>query len=250
MQGDRWQLAIAYPIMNPNFALQNKLDQTLEKIEESESIITHLKQENEELQKIISVRRSDELDIEEEEIKNLYKPSSHRLATLGIVFFLSIVITFMIRIENFSDLLKKYSPIDNQVINKIVFAVFIFLLIVIIKQYIENLILQRKVLSVCSTNNFKLFYKELLENKNWSDKTPKEFTELDVFTFINGPKKWYKSILSSLGFKLFHMGTNERIKNYFINTLLNRKLIKVYFAKELDRTFTIKDGRTYYLWNN
>lgn len=243
------EVALYEPIYD-NFLLQKNLDRALKKSEELNSTIKYLKEENEDLQKVINEKRSNELEHEEREIKNLYKPSSRSLFSLGITFLLALVLAIMTRIDNISELLKKYSPLDNQIINNTIFILFILLLIIIIKQYVENLLLRRKIQTVCSTSSFKLFYKQLVEKKQWNDKNPKEFNELDVFDFIYGSKDWYKTVLSKLGFNLYHVGTYEKVKDYFINTLLNKKLIKVYYAKELDRTFTIKDGKSYYYYSN
>ena len=94
---------------------------------------------------------------------------------------------------------------------------------------------------------FPTFYETI---KDWEDDKTKDFSEEDVFSFIYGKKTKIKKTFAYLGFKLFQVETIDRLKNFFINSLLNKQLIKISLAKDLDRTFTIKEGhRKYYYFD-
>jgi len=241
------ELALYEPLYD-NVALQKEIEKANEKIETLESDNEKLEKENKELQQTLEEKKINELSKEEKELRNLYKPSSQKLASLGIVFLLSLALTIMTKIEDVSAMIKKYSPIDDQTINKGIFFIFIILLVAIIKQYTEHLMFRRKVAMVCSPKFSKSFLKYLSLIKEWDEEKPKDFSEADVFSFISGAETKWKRLLSFLGFNLFNDETCDRLKDYFINSLINKKLIRIHHAKDLDRTFTIRDDKKYYYW--
>ena len=122
------------------------------------------------------------------------------------------------------------------------------MLLLVVKQYIENKILSQKVSDVCAPSFSKEFWAYLSNIKEWEDDKTKDFSEEDVFTYIYGKKTIIKNILGKIGFKLFQAETIDRLKNFFISSLLNKQLIIISLAKDLDRTFTIKEGRRKYFY--
>jgi hypothetical protein len=243
------ELALYEPLYD-NVSLQNELEAAKNKIEDLESKNTELQRDNDELQKSLEQKQSNEMEKEAQELKALYKPSPQRLASLGIVFLLSAALATMTKIEEVYSVIKKYSPIEEGYISPVVFGIFIFTLFIVLKQFIENKSIARRTGEVCSPLHCREFLQYLSEVNEQEENRPKMFTESDALAFIYGKKTWWKKTLSFLGFRMFHIETNDRLKNYFINTLLNKKLITIYHAKDLDRVFTIRDGKTYYYWNN
>ena len=63
-----------------------------------------------------------------------------------------------------------------------------------------------------------------------------------MFDFIAGKRAGWKILLGSLGFKLFQTRTYETLKDYFIGHLLKKELIKISYARDLERTFTINSA--------
>lgn len=243
------ELALYEPLYD-NVTLQNELEEAKGKIEDLESKNDELQKANDELQKALEEKQTSEIEKEAQELKGLYKPSPQRLASLGIVFLLSAALVTMTKIEEVYAVIIKYSPIEETYIRPVVFGVFIFTLFIVIKQFIENKAMARRTGEVCSPLHCRDFLQYLSKIKEQEENRPKIFTESDALAFIYGRATWWKKALSFLGFKMFHIETNDRLKNYFINTLLNKKLITIYHAKDLDRAFMVRDGKSYYYYQN
>jgi|AntAceMinimDraft_9_1070365.scaffolds.fasta_scaffold41669_1 hypothetical protein len=241
------ELALFEPLYD-NVSLQSKLDEAEEKIKDLEEKVDSLKKNNEELNESLSRKQNEELEEENLRLKELYKPSNQKLASLGILFLLSSVFAVMTKVEEVSVVLKKYSPFPEQYLNNVIFGIFILMLLLVIKQYVENKIVSLKVSEVCSPKFSKEFWVYLSSVKYWENEKTKDFAEEDVFYFIHGKDNKVKKIFGILGFKLFQVETSDRLKNFVINTLLNKKLIEISLAKGLDRTFTIKEGLRKYIY--
>ena len=241
------ELALFEPLYD-NVSLQIKLDEGEQKIKNLEEQVEILKKNNEELSKSLTRKQNEELEEENLKLKELYKPSSQKLASLGILFLLTSFFAVMIKIEEVSVVLKKYSPFPESYLNIIIFGIFVLMLILVIKQFIENKFISLKVSEVCSPKFSKEFWTYLNSVKDWEEEKTKDFAEEDVFCFIHGKDNKLKSIFGVLGFKLFQVETSDRLKNFVINTLLNKKLIEISLAKGLARTFTIKEGRRNYIY--
>lgn len=240
-------LALFEPLYD-NVSLQSQLEEANDKIEELDRQLKDLKEQNSILNESLSKKQNDELEKKNLELKQLYKPSRQSLASLGILFLLSSTFTVMTKFEEVSLLIKKYSPLQENLLNRIIFGVFIFMLLLVVKQYIENKILSQKVSNVCSPSFSKKFWSYLGNIKEWEDNKTKDFSEEDIFSYIYGKKTIIKNILGKIGFKLFQVETIDRLKNFFISSLLNKQLIKISLARNLDRTFTIKEGRRKYYY--
>ena len=240
-------LALFEPLYD-NVSLQSQLDEATENIKKLENQIDNLNGQNDELNEALSKKQNDELENKHLELQQLYKPSKQRLASLGILFLLSSTFTVMTKFEEVSSVLKKYSPLPESLLNKMIFGLFIFMLLLVVKQHMENKLLSQKVSKVCSPKFSKEFWSYLGYIKDWEDDKTKDFSEEDVFSFIYGKRTRIKNALGHLGFKLFQVETIDRLKNFFINSLLNKHLIKISLAKDLDRTFTIKEGHRKYFY--
>lgn len=244
------ELALYEPIYD-NVSLETKVDEAAEKIIELEEQVTDLKEENTRLKETLNKKEDAKLEKENLELKQLYKPSKQKLASLGILFILSSTLAVMTKIEQFSIILRKYSPISEIILNNLVFGLFVIMLIVVAKQYIENKLISLKVGEVCSPKFSMQFWQYLNALKEWEEKKAKDFTEGDVFAFIYGRESKFKRLLSALSFKMYQIETVDRLKNHFINTLLNKQLITISLASGLDRAFIIKEGyRRYYFFDD
>jgi hypothetical protein len=241
------ELALYEPLYD-NVTLQSQLDEASKKIIDFERQIENLTEKNLTLNKALTEKQNSELENENFELKQLYKPSKQKLASLGILFLLSSSFAVMTKIEEVSLVVKKFSPLPEPILNKVIFYLFIFMLIMVVKQYIENKIISQKVSEVCSPKYSKRFWNYLNIFKDWDDDKTKDFTEEDVFSFIQGKNNNIRKIFASLGFKIFQIETTDRLKNFFINSLLNKQLIEISLAKGLDRTFTVKEGYRKYFF--
>ena len=241
------ELALFEPLYD-NVSLQSKLDEAEQKVKNLEEKVDSLKKINEELNESLSRKQNEELEKENLSLKELYKPSSQKLASLGILFLLTSIFAVMTKVEEVSVVVKKYSPFPESYLNNMIFGIFILMLILVVKQFIENKLVALKVSEVCSPKFSKEFWSYLNSIKDWEEEKTKDFAEEDVFYFIHGKDNKFKRILGILGFKLFQVETSDRLKNFVINTLLNKKLIEISLAKGLARTFTVKEGRRKYFY--
>jgi hypothetical protein len=66
-----------------------------------------------------------------------------------------------------------------------------------------------------------------------------EFSEVEVFNFISGRKNRLKQFASFLGFRIHGRDTIALLSDIFIHNLLNRKLVHVSKAENMQRYFTI-----------
>ncbi|MCH8032218.1 MAG: hypothetical protein IH950_00490 [Bacteroidetes bacterium] len=206
-----------------------------DKLESSEKFIGTLQQELE--------RKNDlEFKSEVEYLEKLYKPTTQKWASVGLVFLLSSTLISMTKIEEVSNFIKRYSPIGEFYINTILFFVFIFLFLITIKQYIDHKIVERKIGEITSSKYSNQFMTFLNDKKSWRYQSPKAFTENDVFEFLSPNPHKYQKYFKWLQLKLFNTATQERLKSIFISNLLSKKLIDISSADSLDRSFIIKEN--------
>ncbi|MGV8843578.1 MAG: hypothetical protein ACOH2I_10150 [Pseudomonas sp.] len=238
-------LALFEPLYE-NVSLQEKLDEALDKVKTLEEKIISLSEGENRLQDAVNKKQNDALTKENNDLNNLYKPSRSKITSLGIMFLMSTSFAIMLKIEEVSILLKKYSPISEDIVNNLIFGIFAFMLFIVVKQYLENKYFTMKVGEVCSPKFSMEFANFLRENKEYEEDKQKHFTESDVFQFIHGPGSKWKKYLSILGLSLFSIETSDKLKNFVINGLLNKKLIANSHAKGLDRVFLIKDTSRYF----
>lgn len=246
LQRSAQELALYEPLYD-NVSLQGQLDEALEKIQTLEDETSDLNQKNIDLEEALKIKKDDELEKENLELKSLYKPSGQKMASLGVMFFLSASFAVMTKIEEVSVVLKKYSPVPESMINNVIFSIFIFLLVLVIKQLVENHFISKKSSEVCSPKFSKEFVEHLKEIHEYEEDKPITFSESDAFSFIHGKDRKLKTLFSFFGFRLFNIDTSDKLKNYFINSLLNKKLIVITHAKDLDRNFAIKHGHSHYI---
>lgn len=226
--------------------LERKLDDALDKIKSLEDEIISLESKNNELHQAIERRRDELLENEVKELQELYKPSPNKIRSLGMAFLLTVSLAIMTKIESIYDVLKKYSPIQEHYLNSAIFILFVGMLLMVVKQWAESRLIIRRSEEVCSSLFCQQYLKHLSEKYEWEGRGPKLFTEADTFLFIQGGKSWWKRLLASSGFRVFQIGTYDKLKNLFINTLLNKKLIEIKNARNLDRVFIIVDEISHY----
>ena len=214
---------------------------------------TRLQQENDSLRdelkaltEVVSESQNKALRKETDEIKEIYKPSKANLASLGIVVLLTSASAVMVKMEEVSNFLKKYSPIDERTLNKSLFFLCLIVITLTVKRFIEYHWIKHKI-HEASSAAFSMKFMELLNStKKWEKDYFRTFTETDVVAFLEDNLCKRRKWLEILGFRLFSIETVESLKNFFIHTLLSKKLIEISSADSLDRTFVIKSGNWRY----
>ena len=101
-----------------NIIHEEEIEELKQTIRVNEFTIRELKKE---LLKLLS----DKVDEKTSELIKLYKPSRRNLFSLGIIFFLTFTISILTKVEDIAKILNKYSPLDQQTFNYIIFVIFI-----------------------------------------------------------------------------------------------------------------------------
>lgn len=193
--------------------------------------------------------QAEALKHETEGINELYKPGKASIASLGIVFLLTAVSGIMTKIEEVTNFLRKYSPVDEIVINKILFFLFLAILLITAKRLIEYHAMKQKLNETSSSEFAAHFMGYLTAHKGWDEKCIRTFSERDVVFFIECNISRRRKCLEILGFKLFSIECVETLKKFFIHTLITKRLVEIWTADSLDRNFRIKTGwrHTYFV---
>lgn len=217
---------------------QVALDQAHKEIADLRQSIELNEWEIDQLKKNIEDKETEEFEKEKKQIESLYITSGRSFTSMGIALLLSGLLVVMTNIENVSEKIKKYSPIDEKYLNLSIFIIFIVVLLLTLKRYFENAVMKRRVREVCSiiaTVNFMRYLRQK------SQETPvKRFSEYEVFEYLYGKRRWWKNLLSIIGFVHFRNETLDQLKDFFLSNLLRKKLISIYYADGLERTFIIK----------
>jgi|GEM_PF-6751747 len=227
--------------------LQSELDKIKIELEETKSELSSERKNNDELRKEIQTEKDDSLNAEIQHLQSLYTPSTRKYASLGIGIILSGALGIMTQMENVSIVLQKYSPFEQQYMSTGFFIFLILFLATILRKLWESEYMKRKSEQVCSPKCNSDFM-EYLRSTRDSDEPIIEFSEVDVFDFISGDKKWLKGLASFLGFSIFRSDTVNKLKDIFIHTALNKKLIGISRADGMQRYFTISSSRAHYIW--
>ena len=134
-----------------NILTQAELDKAHNEINDLKQIIESKEWEIEKLKGQIEDREIKEFEKEKKQLESLYTTSGHKIASVGTALLLSGLLLVMTNIENISEKIKKYSPIDDKYLNIIIFTIFIVLLLLALKKLIENIMIKRRVWQACST---------------------------------------------------------------------------------------------------
>ncbi|TLX72386.1 hypothetical protein E9993_17770 [Labilibacter sediminis] len=213
---------------------EEELEKLKEKIESKDLRIEKL----EEI--IVNLRENKSEDLTKELIES-YKPSGRSKVYSGLTFLLIFVYGILTKSEDILGILKKYSPLDIEVLNTIVFSTFIFMIILFAKKYIEEKLIKsisKSIISPRIINQFKSKLPEKEENKS------QFFSESLVYDFIIEKYESKNFIVRFILKRLFPIYSEIsliNLKDIFVYNLLNKQLIEIYNSKELDRWFRVKN---------
>lgn len=235
------ELTLYKPIFD-NFASDQELENAKKKIDELEDEVVAKKNKIESLEKELELRSSKNLSDEISELENMYMPSKRRVLTTGIAFFLTSLIIILSKVEDISNIIMNYSPVSETTFNISTFAILLLIILISIKRYTEQILIKKRASEIISPSFVKKFMNKINnEDINKHSYRSKKFLESHVFEFILGNENKFKNFLSNCGLRYFQYGTIDQLKNIFIENLLNKKLVKISHAKDLDRVFIIKN---------
>jgi hypothetical protein len=227
-------------------ALQQQVDESKEEIDRLKSQLESEMKKNQGVECQLDQKRDDALKQELKELESLYKLTTLDVGYLGVAAVVASLSVILGQMEEFAQIIKKYSPINDTLLNQGLFTLFIILLAMTAKKYFESHIVQRKAREITTPLFHSLFLDDLRAKKSIDPENIIYFTESEAFKFIAGEQKWWKKLLSTVGFRLFQLETTSLLAHLFIADLLAKKLIAIGGAEMLDRTFRIRTKATSY----
>lgn len=227
--------------------LQSELDKTKKELEDAKYELASERESCNALTKELQTKQDDSLNNEIQHLQSIYRPSMRKYASIGMAILLSGALSVMSQMEKVSGVLQKYSPFDKQYISTGLFICLILFLAAMLRKMWEREYIKRKSEEVCSPKCAGDFM-EYLRVTRTSGAPIVEFSEVEVFEFIAGDKQRLKSVVTFLGFQIFRRETVNRLKDIFIHSLLNKKLVEISRAEKMQRYFSITSSQASYLW--
>ncbi len=221
-----------FELMNTNQKIvekDNKIEYLETRLRKYKKLINQLFEQ----QKILSREKKEN---EYKELRSLYKKSSRVKIGIGVNLFFGLLYSFIINIDRVSSVMEKYIPIPPDVFNTVVFLAIGISILVNIRKLVQNAYVGNKSKMIESTMLIDKFSKNI--NKEFRGS---KISEIGVFNFIrdNFTSKSKAMVVVSKIFGLSSDIVIEKYKNIFINTLLEKQLIKISRAKSLDREFYV-----------
>jgi hypothetical protein len=189
------------------------------------------------LKKQILKLQGDKVVEKTEDLINQYKPSKKSLLSQGITFILTLIIGAITKIDEVAIVLSKYFPFDLIYLNYIIFVILIFIPIRFLKMYFEEGEIEKTAKRI-RTPLFNSRFLNFISEKGIKD----TFAEIDVYEFLEeelAPKNIFVKLFRRNIFDLYNEATINSLKDIFIYNLLNKQLISISIAEQLDRKFKI-----------
>lgn len=240
------ELALYKPLYDA-VKLQSELDRTRDELETVKHDLASEREKNDELTKELLKKKDDSLNAEIAHLQSIYRPSTRKYASLGLAIILSGTLGAMSQMERVSGVLERHSPFGKQYISTGLFVCLLLFLAAMFRKLWEREYIKRKSEEVCSPKCAGDFM-EYLKVTNVPDAILVEFSEVEVFDFIAGDRKRLKDLVSFLGFQIFRRETVNRLKDIFIHSLLNKKLVDFSKAEQMQRYFKIVNTRDNDFW--
>ncbi len=181
--------------------------------------------------------QGDKADEKTTDLIKHYKPSKRSLLSQGVTFLLTLTIGVLTKVEEVANILTKYFPFDPAYLNSIIFAVLVFIPVRFAKMYVEEGQIENTAKRI-RTPLFINKFLNYLKNKGAKD----TFTEMNVYDFLSSelaPKTFLTRFLQVNIFVFYNETTIDSLKDIFIYNLLNKQLISISSAEQLDRKFKI-----------
>lgn len=226
-------------VKQENRGYQDKIRDLELRLDIATGEVTNLKKELHSLQRGKVRERTEDL------VKH-YKPTTQKLLTLGITFLFSLIISILSKVEEIALFIAKYSPIDQRIINATIFGLLLFVPSSVIWLYLKQNILNRYAKLIVSPPYVKDFLFHLDTEK---DKEPKDFTENDVFEYLEyklGPFNRFLRFITRRVLGIHSVIATDSLKDIFIYNLLSKRLIEISNANMLERRFSIVKSRYYH----
>ncbi len=235
------ELAVYKPLYDV-VQIQSELDKTKKELDDTKYELKSQRESNEDLKKQLQVKNDDSLTNEIEHLQSIYTPSTRKYASMGLAILLSGALGVMSQIEKVSAVLEKYCPFGKQHISTGLFICLVLFLAAMLRNMWEREYMKRKSEEVCSPKCAMEFMR-YMDTHTTSLHGAALFSEVDAFDFIAGDHQQLKRTIGFLGFQIFDRDTTNRLKDLFIHSLLNKRLIEFSKAQNLQRYFIITNTK-------
>jgi hypothetical protein len=233
------------------FQRSHQLVEAEKAVDDLEQEIADLKRSNEHkadvidrLEKKLAEKAKTELAAEDEALRKQYRPKKGELFTAGVLIALSLLVPLFSKIEEVSTWIGRYSPFPASYISNAVFMAFLAALAMALKKIFEAHYIGQRADQVCSPYFAQRFLAYVASQRS-NEKTA-YFTESEANFFISIEPTKLTRALGKYGFKGTSEQANSRLTTLFINTLLEKKLISISHAENLDRRFSICSRGSYF----
>jgi hypothetical protein len=229
--------------------LQSELDAIKKLLKDTQSELDIERAQNIELGEKLKIKSDDSLKSEIQYLQRLYQPSTSNYASIGLAIVLTGALGVMSQMERVSNILAQYSPFGREYVGRGLFVFLILFLITLARKVHEREYIRRKAEEVCSPKYVDDFITYL---KSWRGENVPivGFSEIEVYRFISGYRRWYKNAARWVGFQIYRPETLNRLKDIFIHNLINKRLINVSRAEMMQRHFTISSNPSEDIWYN
>jgi hypothetical protein len=234
-------LAIYKPLYD-TAKIQSELDKTKMELEDAKNELASARESRDALSNQLQSKKDDSLNNEIEHLQSLYRPSTRKYASIGLAILLSGALGVMSQMEKVSGVLEKYSPFGKQYISTGLFICLVLFLAAMLQKMWEREYIKRKSEEVCSPKCASEFM-EYLDKRTTSLHGQSIFSEVDAFDFIAGDNQRLKRFIAYFGFQIFRRDTTNRLKDIFIHSLLNKRLVEFSKAEKLQRHFKITNAK-------
>lgn len=222
--------------------LQSKLDKADKELEDTKRELTSEREQSEKLTMELAIKKDDSLNADIKHLQSIYRPSTRKYASIGLAILLTGALGVMWQMERVSSILEAHSPFGKKFIGTGLFICLVLFLAEMLRKMWESGYIKRKSEEMCSPKCAQDFM-QYLEKRTSSLSSDATFSEVDAFDFITGNNQHLKSLISYLGFHIFRRDTTNRLKDIFIHSLLNKKLIEFSNAEKLQRHFKITNAK-------
>ena len=200
-----------------------------QKISKLRKIVKDLLAQNKNLAK-------DKKEANYDELKNLYRSNGKIKVGIGLKLAFALVYSFVTTIDQVAIAMQKFIPLSPNLVNNIIFFLILLSIFHNIWNLVRNAIVEKNAERIETTILISKFSQILEENHNGS-----KISEIKIYDFM---KKEFTSEKKFRLFweKLFAVNDDviiEKYKNIFINSLLEKQLIRISKARGLDREFYV-----------
>ncbi len=225
-------------------ASERKAERLETERQELEQDNKYLKEKIGDLEEQLAEKAKTELESEHEKLRDLYRPKGKDFIKTGLLLVLALIIPVFAKVEEVSTWIARYSPFPSTYISKTVFIVFLIIVILALKKLFEAQFFGDRSEAVLAPSFARSFitYVEAVrpEEKNMY------FTESEAFRFIEQQPAFLWRILGRIGFRGTSAQANTRLTSFFIDMLLEKKLVRISSASHLDRRFSVATGQGYF----